>query len=128
MTALITPEGLARLDAALAWIDAHPEQHDQGIWFSRKPGCQTTCCLAGAVSILAGAEPIFDEKDSSGWLGDTGYFVRTQDGRKLPVDAYAGGLLGVTGWGREDLFYGASDRADLGKVRDLLAASLDGGS
>lgn len=121
MTALITPEGLARLDAALAWIDAHPEQHDQGMWFVRNE-CGTTMCLAGVVAHLAGAEPIWDLAcDATSRVSPPG---RAPEG----VSGYARNLLGIDDDTTSRLFYEADDRAGLGEIRDRLAASLDGGS
>ena len=120
MTALITVEGLARLDAALAWIDEHPEQHNQDVWIARVPGCGTTCCLAGALTQLAGGVPI--------WVGEIASAVRLPDGTERGVESFATTLLGVPLGGdvADDLFYAANDRADLGEVRDRLAASLVG--
>jgi hypothetical protein len=119
MTALITPEGLARLDAALAWIDEHPEQHNQDVWIARESGCGTTCCLAGALAQLAGGSPI--------WEGDTASEVRLPGGAARLVDEFAAELLGVPYEGvvAEELFYGSSNRDDLREARDRLAASLE---
>lgn len=35
------------LDAAIAWIEKNPEQHDQSIWF-----CTTGMCVAGVICHL----------------------------------------------------------------------------
>jgi hypothetical protein len=47
------------LNAELAYrvldhIDAHPEQHDQGLWFAEKYECGTVACFAGWTAMLAG--------------------------------------------------------------------------
>lgn len=123
VSALITAEGLVRLDAALAWIDEHPEQHDQDSWIHREPGCGTTACVAGTLAQLGGGIPV--------WRGDeseTTAEVRLPDGTVRAVCEFAAELLGVPVEGdvADDLFYGANDRADLGEVRDRLADSLAG--
>lgn len=121
MSALITPEGLARLDAALAWIDEHPQQHDQDMWFVRNRECGTTMCLAGIVAHLAGAEPIWNspERDATGT-------VLTPGGVTIGVSIFAAALLETDADATSQLFYEADDRVDLGEVRDRLAESLDG--
>lgn len=127
MSALITAEGLVRLDAALAWIDQHPEQHYQGAWMRHDPECGTTYCLAGAIAHLAGAEPIWREDDGEVGSLDA-YQVRTSSGEEQDVDQFAADLLGLDRDGDivDFLFYGAQDRDDLGEIRDDLADSLTG--
>lgn len=44
-----------KLDAAMDYLRAHPEQHDQRYWGRQTP-CGTTMCLAGTVAHLAGHE------------------------------------------------------------------------
>lgn len=41
------------LQSTLAWIEEHPEQHDQQSW-AVKGSCGTTMCFAGAAVMLAG--------------------------------------------------------------------------
>lgn len=120
MTALITREGLARLDAALAWIDEHPEQHDQGSWVSRRPDCGTTCCVAGAVVILAGGVPIWDDGDLDAYM----VTMPGGDGNQV-IESVAMELLGIGFPVVEDLFYHATTLQGLRAVRDRLAASLE---
>ena len=121
MSALITAEGLVRLDAALAWIDEHPEQHDQDMWIKREPGCGTTACPAGTMAQLAGGVPV--------WDADAGAAceVRLPDGVVRMVDVFACELLGVPYEGEvaSDLFFGANDAQDLHVIRDRLAESLE---
>lgn len=123
MSALITAEGLVRLDAALAWIDQHPEQHDQEAWIQRVPGCGTTACLAGTMAQLAGGVPVWSSSDDT-----VSGAVNLPDGTQRIVSEFAAELLGVPLEGdvAEDLFYAASTRRELGVVRDRLAASLAG--
>lgn len=122
MSALITAEELVRLDAALAWIEEHPEQHHQGMWFMRSPECGTTMCLAGVVALVAGAEPVWDDDaDATGRVLPPG---RPPQG----VALYAEELLGTKGMTTISLFYDANDLADLREARDRLAASLVGAS
>jgi hypothetical protein len=49
MTPTLTPTALARLDAALAHIDEHPEDWDQSQWV-----CGTHACVAGRICLQAG--------------------------------------------------------------------------
>jgi uncharacterized protein YjbI with pentapeptide repeats len=42
MSEHLSPDALARLDAALAYIDAHPQEWDQDVWV-----CDTGGCVAG---------------------------------------------------------------------------------
>lgn len=124
MTELITAEGLVRLDAALAYIDAHPEEHDQESWFHRKPGCGTTACVAGTLTYLAGAIPIWGADLEEQVAGA----VVLPDGTERVISEYAAELLGVENEGRvaEALFYGAGNAAELRLTRDRLAAALVG--
>jgi hypothetical protein len=130
MSALITAEGLVRLDAALAWIEAHPEQHDQGNWIA-DTGCGTAYCLAGAIVHLAGAEPVFDPLDvlrPGGWRATSVIKVGAE---RRKVSRYALELLGVddeADYIADELFDGDATLADLHEVRDRLAASLAGES
>lgn len=125
MSALITAEGLVRLDAALAWIDEHPEQHLQDNWIT-DTGCGTAYCLAGAIVHLAGAEPVFT--DSLGFGTRVTGTVKVGDERRR-VSRYALELLGVDeddDYIADELFDGSATLADLREVRDRLAASLAG--
>lgn len=128
MTALITREGLAVLDAALAWIDEHPEQHYQGSWIKRTPACGTTYCLAGAIVMLSGAEPLWT--GTLGGVADYADDVVLTDGQRTGIGQRAADLLGLDyGSGViDDLFLSSADRQDLAVLRDELAASLDGAS
>lgn len=116
--ARVTAEGLVRLDAALAWIDAHPEQHDQSVWMARS-SCGTTYCLAGAVVMLAGAEPLWDLD-----AGTESYRVKMPDGAVHSVEVLAAELLGIQLRHAGLLFHDCDDRESLGEVRDQFAASL----
>jgi hypothetical protein len=130
MSALITAEGLVRLDAALAWIEEHPEQHRQDNWIT-DTGCGTAYCLAGAIVYLAGAEPVFAADDGR-WTHPTGTaritsVVKVGDERRK-VYRYALELLGVDDdddYLADELFDGGATLADLREIRDSLAASLD---
>jgi hypothetical protein len=61
----------------LDYIDAHPEQWDQGTWVSRPGDCGTAGCFAGWVCLLSGDQPIFavdaDETDRVSSAGDEVY-------------------------------------------------------
>lgn len=65
-------------------IDAHPEQWHQGCWLHQDEECGTVACVAGWACLLAG-----DEVASDG-------LVLTPKGQRIPVDARAANLLGLT--------------------------------
>ena len=131
MSALITREGLERLDAALVHIDARPEEWYQGNWALRESTealCGTSYCLAGWIVVLAGGEMdwyrIGDEDD--------GYWEEaacaTLNGERHTISKHARELLGMDFEQSSALFQGSNDRARLTELRDRLAASLDGDS
>jgi hypothetical protein len=123
VTALITAEGLVRLDAALAWIEANPERHQQQSWARRREGCGTAFCLAGVVAHLAGAQPVFDPTLAD-LLDEVTARIDTADGHRRLIEDYAAELLGI---GRDEadwLFRAYNDRWNLHEIRDELAESL----
>jgi hypothetical protein len=137
---------LEALDEALAYIQAHPEQWDQGTW-----RCTTAMCVAGWVGELGGARWLTDGGgclnegglllDEGGhpvpplWSSDlvraTGYTVvlATADAcRPLVVEdaaevrEFARRRLGVTYPQAAELFSSDNSLADLLAMRDRLAA------
>lgn len=131
MGALITREGLERLDAALAHIDAHPEEWFQRNWALRESTetlCGTSYCLAGWIVVLAGGEPdwyrIGDEDDRY-WDEAAS---ATLNGERHTISRHARELLGMDYAESSALWDGNNDRARLTELRDRLAASLDGDS
>lgn len=127
MTALITREGLARLDAALAYIDAHPDEWRQSTWGMRTE-CGTSCCIAGWIVVQAGAELVFGD-DAHGY-GVEEAIDCLPDGEDYEesIAVFARRLLGIDSEVGRELFGGSNTRADLQDHRNRLAASLDGGS
>lgn len=126
---------IQRLDAAIAYIEAHPEEHEQAYWFHRTDeGCGTAACLAGTLALLDGWEPV-------GWVpaghgvGETTALV-SKDGQICEVDDLAFDLLGcerstsTDSWTEtvdEDLvgemFETANTFDMIKKLRDRIAAS-----
>lgn len=125
--ALITREGLERLDAALAHIDAHPDEWRQTTWGMRTE-CNTSCCIAGWVVVQAGAELVFNEMDEYADVEEAIDCLPDGEDYEESIAVFARKLLGIDGVVSSDLFDGGNSRADLQRVRDRLAASLDGGS
>lgn len=125
MTALITVDGLARLDAALAYIEQHPEEHRQQTWAWRTP-CGTAYCLAGHVAVQAGATFRWNAFVGADGTQLADAVEVTYEGRLIDVDELAMTLLGVEDEAASDLFEGGNTLADLRDQRDALAASLSG--
>lgn len=97
-------------------IDAHPEQWEQDIYIG-KAECGTVACFAGWTVLLSGEKPFFGQHDTgteTSWLD--------HDGNRVHVPARAEELLRASRWAREgyddeeDLFSGANNRADLGRL------------
>lgn len=111
---------IERLNRALAHIEAHPEQHDQGVWL-RKVDCGTAACLAGWVVIQEYPEAGFvrDRYD----IGNTYSRVDILPEGKAPlVDEVAFQLLGITSDQADVLFDERNTIGHLKAMRDLLAA------
>lgn len=49
---------IEKLDEAIAYIEEHPEEHDQSYWFQKKD-CGTAMCLAGTIAWLDGWRPVW---------------------------------------------------------------------
>lgn len=111
---------IERLNRALAHIEAHPEQHDQGVWL-RKVDCGTAACLAGWVVIQEYPEAGFvrDRYD----IGNTYSRVDILPEGEAPlVDEVASQLLGITSDQADALFDESNTIGHLRAMRDLLAA------
>lgn len=108
---------LEKLDEAIAYIEAHPEEHDQGTWFARG-GCGTTACLAGTVAVLDGWTPVW-RSDRSGEARDV-----EKDGVIRYVGGVATDVLGIDDDGdeRDYLFFCAADLDDIKRFRREYAA------
>lgn len=112
-----------RLDNAITYAVAHPDEFDMDMWFRTAAACGTTACLAGTVALHAGWKPIQWEKWGSGLAASKA----EKDGVRKPVSLVAGELLGLdfdqpdAGQPSDfELFY-ANDIAGVIKVRNRLA-------
>lgn len=97
---------LDKLDAAIAYIEAHPGEHDQMTWLEAR--CGTTACLAGHVALLNGGVP-----------AESGLVL--VNGRRVHVSDYANEVLDLSHDQHERLFY-AGDLEEIRDVRNLIAA------
>lgn len=105
---------IEKLDAAIAWIEEHPEEHDQASYFART-ACGTTACLAGVVVMLDGWVPE--------WAGRHWETPRARKGdRVMWVRDVAQGLLGLSEDQADALFLGAGTLATVKEYRDRIAA------
>lgn len=109
---------LDKLDAAIAWIEAHPEQHDQGDPFAKRE-CGTTACLAGVLCLIDGWEPDWRPGE------DDAYFVQ-KDGEKRNAMALAQQLLGADRVQADALFLEAWDLDEIRATRNEFASQLGG--
>lgn len=106
---------LAKLDAAIAYIEAHPTEHDQSSYFARWD-CRTTACIAGTVAVLAGWSPVWHDDaaefaDRVARAGETGW-----------VFDVARDELGLTDKQAGALFCDAWDIDGIKRFRDDIAA------
>jgi uncharacterized protein YjbI with pentapeptide repeats len=97
MSEHLSPDALALLDRALAYIDAHPQEWDQDVWV-----CDTGGCVAGHIVHL----------DSAGWRD-----VMSRGG----VAERAAELLGLSMNRCAGLFHSSNTRDALTVWRHLLA-------
>lgn len=121
-----------KLDAAIAYIEAHPEEHRQGYWFSRKDsGCATAACLAGTIAILDGWTPAQWETSDDGFQ-DTATAERAgylQDVVAVAMDVlcaersdWADGGTHDECW-TERLFAATNSLDDIKAIRDQIVAA-----
>jgi hypothetical protein len=111
MTNTLTPEGLAVLDAALAYIDAHPDEWDQSTWM-----CGTSACVAGRI-VLQNV-PNFDPAEEVDYCGTALDLLGLKsDGRIHPMFGGDNNRLALTVW--RQILAGES-------LPDLTGADLTG--
>lgn len=106
---------IAKLDAALAYIEAHPKEWRQDSFGLTSPECGTAGCLAFHVGRLDGAEVVFERPWSDGFAP-----VATIGGR-LP-EIYAMRALDLSDDQADELFAANNTLAALKAMRDALAA------
>lgn len=107
---------IEKLDAALKYIEEHPEEWDQADWGHRS-ACGTAGCLAYHVGVLDGAEILWSSSESS--LEPSRAFVDAIGG-KAP-SAYAREALRLSTEQSYALFAGGNSLEDLKTMRDVLA-------
>ena len=111
------------LQRTMAYIDAHPEQHDQGEWVERKPECGTAACFAGWAAILEfGEGVIFDDGEMLAFRLPAPYSNRRDDGLPPLMSQQAARLLGLSSVQADTLFNAWNTRGMLrAMVNDLVA-------
>lgn len=110
---------IARLDAAIGYIEEHPEEHDQRWWFFKDPNnCGTTRCLAGTVAMQDGWKPLYGTM-----LGETVAGTVQKNGHAEDVYDVAMTLLNLDEVDADKLFY-ADDLNAIKRVRDRLVAEV----
>lgn len=103
-----------RLEAVMAWVETHPNEHYQGAWAQRIP-CGTALCFAGAAAVLGGAT--LEWQDG---LEQTDAAVL--DGHRRSIPEIAARLLDLTSNQANRLFYGAGTPGELRYVVDRIKA------
>jgi hypothetical protein len=105
-------------EETLAFIEKHPESHDQGLWIESRDrivtyatalDCGTFGCFAGWAVLISGAE-IHIEMDGVAYAGDSGEVL----------EGYAANLLGVEPYG-SDTDHLFSDIHDIEDLRGYVA-------
>lgn len=114
---------IEKLDEAIAYIEAHPEQHNQASWFERRTSgaCGTTACLAGTVALLDGWEPAW----TSQYAPTAENVIR--DGETRHVGLLAAEILDLDDDQYEALFHEAGDLDGIKYVRAKIAAEIGAG-
>jgi hypothetical protein len=100
----------------MQYIEDHPEEHNQGMWFT-KTACGTAACFAGTACILSGMKPDFSVREHN--YGNISYYV--QEDRARWVKPIATDLLGISEEDSEVLFHAHNTVEELKLyVKDLL--------
>lgn len=124
---LIPDMDVERLQRALDYVTAHPEEWDQSVWAKRKSGdveidCGTACCLAGRVVANEGYQFLLPHHPYS----ETWECVHPDDPEPREISQLADQLLGFSDrYGQDDHDLYASSNT----LRDLwwLADQYSGG-
>lgn len=116
---------IARLDRALAYIEAHPDEHNQRTWL-KAASCGTAACLAGHVVMQEHPDgrpsPRGAYLSEGAWAYD---FWELFDGTDIPVSHEAARLLGLDEEQADSLFNGSNTVDDLKRMRGMLADDPD---
>lgn len=108
---------LDKLDAAIAWIEANPQLHDQADPFAKR-ACGTTMCLAGVLCFLDGWVPDWEH----GFNGELSYGVLKDAVARNAMEC-AREILGATDQQKNALFFAADNLAEIQALRDEYAAA-----
>jgi hypothetical protein len=104
------------LERTMQYIEDHPEEHYQGMWFM-KTECGTTACFAGWACLLSGLTPDFTQRPYN-FTDRSSYYVKDDERWVKPI---ATELLGVSEDDAEILFHSANSLDELKlMVKDLL--------
>lgn len=110
------------LQRTMAYIEAHPEQHDQGEWVERKPECGTAACFAGWAAILEFGEGVIVDDGEMFSFRLPEPYSRRDDGLFPLMSQQAARLLGLSSVQADTLFNAWNTRGMLrAMVNDLVA-------
>lgn len=110
---------IAKLEAVLGQIKAHPEQHNQKFW-AKKTECGTSYCFAGWAVVLEGGYEI----DLASRGPDGVKFAVTSSGRTRHICGIAKDILGLNMTDAMTLFHQANTVDDLERMVKNLANDL----
>jgi hypothetical protein len=121
---MLTAEAVAKLQDTLDHITKHPEVHNQGTWVKKTPGCGTSACVAGWLTLRNGAVPEDAFIPRYGYNPETmrmdydtpRYFEIDYD--RFDVQRHANQVLGVD--------YGQNATTEADSARDLLDSMFEG--
>lgn len=105
-----------KLDERIAYLEAHPEEHDQANFGVRTP-CGTVCCLAGSAALQYAPE----EVRWRAYNGDLAELVATH-WSDTTVATVAAKILDLTEEDKEALFFGCQTLDEIKSHRDEMWA------
>lgn len=112
MTGTAPIPNLDLLDAVVAHIEAHPEQHNQGEWI-----CGTAACVAGRTVLMSGWKPVYFNLPALDTVSVE------KDGQERGVRGLAQELLGLDRDTANELFWATNTVDDIRRIRDELHAA-----
>jgi hypothetical protein len=109
---------VAGLEVTMAYIEGHPDEHDQSVWARQRVNCATAMCFAGVWAALAGAEFVWPNGAQLTSYCRIGETVES-------ISNYAERTLGLTSYDADVLF---DETNTIGQLREMVDALKRGES